>query len=109
MLFKNYITNKNYNTNKKSRKAVDIEQIDLWKYEDKDLETHFKPLDFWLVTTEKTYGPFGSSKLNSRKPITIPIEDGDVLAQVTNYFIYPNEYNEPIFYTNKKCFSFYVS
>ena len=88
---------------------MDIEQIDLWKCEDKDLETHFQPLDFWLVTTEKTYGPFGSSDLKSRKPITIPIEDGDVLAQVTSYFIYPNEYNEPIFYINKKCFSFYVS
>ena len=61
------------------------------------------------MTTKKKYGPFGASDSDQRKQISIPIDNGDVLGQVTYYFIYANEYDEPISFKNQKCFSFYVS
>ena len=104
-----HYTLSNHYTWSNSLKAADTGEIDLWQRKDKDLEHYFQSLNFHIVTTKKTYGPFGSSDLNQQKQISIPIENGDVLAQVTNYFIYSNEYDEPISFQNEKCFSFYVS
>ena len=83
-------------------------RIYLYECEEKDLEKYFQLLNFRLVTTKKKYGSFGSSDLEFRKPITIPIENGDVLAQITNNFIYQDEYYQPTVFENEKCFSFYV-
>ena len=83
-------------------------RIYLYECEEKDLEKYFQLLNFRLVTTKKKYGPFGSSDLEFRKPIAIPIENRDVLAQMTNYFIYQDEKCQPTVFENEKCFTFYV-
>ena len=94
-------------------KAIDEHLLDqkfifLCDCGEKDLEKYFQLLNFRLVTTKKKYGPFGSSDLEFREPIAIPIENGDVLAQMTNYFIYQDEDYQPTVFENEKCFSFYV-
>ena len=77
-------------------------------------ETYFQLSNFRLVTNNTIYGPYGSSdsRVNrriQRKPVIIPIDNGDVVAQAINSFIYPNKDDEPVHLTNRKCFSFYVS
>ena len=88
-----------------SVKAVDQEIL-----EEEQLENYFKLSNLCLVTNKgHTKGPYGSTDLLGRKPVTISIENGNVLAQATCNFIYPGEENKPIDFTNRKCFSFYVS
>ena len=88
-----------------SVKAVDQEIL-----EEEQLENYFKLSNLCLVTNKgHTKGPYGSTDLLERKPVTISIENGNVLAQATCNFIYPDEENKPIDFTNRKCFSFYVS
>ena len=66
----------------------------------------FLPSQFCLVLSDgHKYGPFGTDSIG-RKPVTIQIGNGDVLAQATSSFIY--YYGEKTF-KNDKCFSFYVS
>ena len=96
-------------------KAVDEEllypdDIYLSDLEDEELEDYFKLSNLCLVTNKgHTYGPYGSTNLLGRKPVIICIDNGNVLAQATCNFIYPDEENKPIDFTNRKCFSFYVS
>ena len=93
-------------------KAVDQELLDsdLSDLEDEELEDYFKLSNLCLVTNNgHTYGPYGSTDLLGRKPVTISIENGNVLAQATCNFIYPDEEDKPIDFTNRQCFSFYVS
>ena len=98
-----------------SVKAVDQEILEfknicLSDLEEEQLENYFKLSNLCLVTNNgHTYGPYGSTDLLGRKPVTISIENGNVLAQATCNFIYPDEEDKPIDFTNRKCFSFYVS
>ena len=65
------------------------------------------PSNFCLISSDgHTYGPFGTDSLG-RKPVTIQIGTGDVLAQATSSFIY-GYYGDKTF-KNDECFSFYVS
>ena len=89
------------------QKSKDMYVSDL---EDEELEDYFKLSNLCLVTNNgHTYGPYGSTDLLGRKPVTISIENGNVLAQATCNFIYPDEEDKPIDFTNRQCFSFYVS
>ena len=64
------------------------------------------PSKFCLISSDgHKYGPFGTDSLG-RKPVTIQIDNGDVLAQATSSFIY---HGGSIIFKNDKCFSFYVS
>ena len=82
------------------------EGIWLGHLEDEDLKKLFLPSKFYLISSNgHTYGPFGTDSLG-RKPVTIQIGNGDVLAQATSSFIYDG--GEKTF-KNDKCFSFYVS
>ena len=69
----------------------------------------FKLSNFRLMTNKTSYGPFGFPDFRVRKPVIIPIHNGDVVAQAISKFIYSNEDYEPVRLTNQKCFSFYVS
>ena len=68
-----------------------------------------------LRTNHKEYGPFGNLRHDSRMlrmftyVYNIPIERGDVLAQVTDNFIYHRRNLEPIGFKSIECFGFYVS
>ena len=98
----------------KSLKAVDVElllseEIYLSDLEENELEKYFQLSNFRLVTNKTSYGPFGCSDSPLRKPVAVPIENGNVLAQAMSSFIYPNDDDEPVHYSNSKCFSFYVS
>ena len=96
-------------------KAVDEQllypdDIYLSDLEDEELEDYFKLSNLCLVTNNgNTYGPYGSTNLLGKKPVIICIDNGNVLAQATCNFIYPDEENKPIDFTNRQCFSFYVS
>ena len=95
-----------------SLKAVDHELLDsdLSDLQDEELEDYFKLSNLCLVTNKgHTYGPYGSTDLLGREPVTICINNGNVLAQATCNFTYPGEGDKPIDFTNRKCFSFYVS
>ena len=73
---------------------------------DEELKKYFVPSKFCLNSSYgHTYGPFETDS-QERKPVTIQIGNGDVLAQATSSFIY--YYGEKTF-KNDKCFSFYVS
>ena len=98
----------------KSIKAVDeellaSEGIELSELEGEELENHFKLSNLCLVTNKGlTHGPFGTNVL-ARNPVTICIDNGNVLDHATSNFIYLNEYCEPVTLSNDRCFSFYVS
>ena len=82
------------------------EKIKLTSLEDEELKKYFVPSKFCLVTnTGEKFGPYGTDSLG-RKPVTIKIGTGDVLAQATSSFIY--EVGSKLF-KNDECFSFYVS
>ena len=98
----------------KSIKAVDeellaSEDIELSELEGEELENHFKLSNFCLVTNKgHKHGPFGTNIL-ARNPVSISIDEGNVLAHLTLNFIYANDDCEPVTISNDKCFSFYVS
>ena len=74
--------------------------------EDEELKKYFLPSKFCLISSEgHTYGPFGTDSFG-RKPVTILIDNGDVIAQATSSFIYDDGRET---FKNDKCFSFYVS
>ena len=76
---------------------------------DEELQEWFQPSNFCLITSNgHKHGPFGTN-LRGRKPITIPIHNGNVLAQASFNFIYPDDFNRPVYFSNEKCFSFLVS
>ena len=88
------------------RELVNDCGIFLEHLEDEELIKYFVPSKFCLISSYgHKYGPFGTDSLG-RKPVTIQIGNGDVLAQATSSFIY--YYGEKTF-KNDKCFSFYVS
>ena len=98
----------------KSIKATDIvllesKEIYLSDLEDEELQNHFQISNFRLVTNKRSYGPFGCTDSLVRKPVTILIDKGDVIAQAVTSFIFPNDNDEPVYYSDSKCFSFYVS
>ena len=98
----------------KSIKATDnelllSEEIYLSDLEDEELQNHFQISNFRLVTNKRSYGPFGCTDSHVRKPVTIHIDKGDVIAQAVTSFIYPNDDDEPVSYSDSKCFSFFVS
>ena len=73
---------------------------------DEELKKYFVPSNFCLISSDgHKYGPFGTDTLG-RKPVTIQIDNGDVLAQATSSFIYDGGYK---IFKNDECFSFYVS
>ena len=85
------------------RESRDIELGDL---EDQELKKYFLPSKFCFISSDDhTYGPFGTDSIG-RKPVTIQIDNGDVLAQATSSFIYDGGRKT---FKNDKCFSFYVS
>ena len=98
----------------KSIKAVDeellaSEDIELSELEGEALENHFKLSNLCLVTNKgQKYGPFGTNIL-ARNPVSISIDEGNVLAHLTVNFIYANDDREPVTISNDTCFSFYVS
>ena len=80
--------------------------IYLRNLEDEELKKYLVPSNFCLMSSDgHKYGPFGTDSLG-RKPVTIQIGNGDVLAQATSSFIY--EYGRKLF-KSLECFSFYVS
>ena len=81
-------------------------RIHLEDLKDEELKKYFVPSNFCLISSDgHTYGPFGTDSLG-RKPVTIQIGNGDVLAQATSSFIYDG--GDKLL-NNKECFSFYVS
>ena len=84
----------------------DCEDIELEELEDEELKKYFVPSNFCLISSDgHKYGPFGTDSLG-RKPVTIQIGNGDVLAQATSSFIYDGGRKT---FKNDECFSFYVS
>ena len=82
------------------------ENIEISALKDEKLKKCFLPSKFCLISSDgHTYGPFGTDSLG-RKPVTIQIGNGDVLAQATSSFIYDMGRET---FKNDKCFSFYVS
>ena len=80
---------------------------ELHKSKDIELKKYFLPSIFCLISSDgQKYGPFGTDSLG-RKPFTIQIDNGDVLAQATSSFIYDG--GEKTFKNDKSVFSFYVS
>ena len=76
---------------------------------DEELRKCFVPSNLCLISNNgQTYGPFGTDSLR-RKPVTIQIGNGDVLAQATSSFIYGDFLFGLRTFKNDKCFSFYVS
>ena len=72
---------------------------------DEELKKYFLPSNFCLISNNgQKYGPFGTHS-KGRKPVTIQIGNGDVLAQATSSFLYDGDKT----FKNDKCFSFYVS
>ena len=88
--------------------SVEAKQEDsrLENFEDEELKKYFVPSNFCLISNNgHKYGPFGTDSLE-RMPVTIQIDNGDVLAQATSSFIY--NYGRKSF-KSLECFSFYVS
>ena len=80
--------------------------IRLEDLKDEGLKKYFVPSNFCLISSDgHKYGPFGTDSLG-RKPVTIQIGNGDVLAQATSSFIYAGGRKT---FKNDECFSFYVS
>ena len=70
------------------------------------IEFYFLLSNFYLILNNgQKYGPFGTDSFE-RKPVTIKIGNGDVLAQATSSFIYGRGKKT---IKSDKCFSFYVS
>ena len=79
--------------------------IRLEDLKDEALKKYFVPSNFCLISSDgQKYGPFGTDSLG-RKPVTIQIGNGDVLAQTTSSFIYHLGY---VTFKSAECFSFYV-
>ena len=81
--------------------------------EDEELKKYFVPSKFCLVlNTGEKFGPYGTDSLG-RKPVTILIDNGDVLAQGTSSFLYlagsKFEFVKMTTFKNDECFSFCVS
>ena len=69
--------------------------------------SYLLPSQFCLVSSDgHKYGTFGTD-LIGRKPVTIQIGNGDVIAQATSSFIY-GTFSDKLF-KSVECFSFYVS
>ena len=90
----------------KSVKAVDdfelfeSEYIYLAELESEELENYFKLSNLCLVTNKgHTHGPFGTNLL-ARKPVTICIDNGNVLDHVISNFIYPDVSLRPVSLSN---------
>ena len=84
----------------------DCGDIELRNLEYEELKKYFVPSNFSLISnTGHKYGPFGTDSFG-RKPVTILIDNGDVIAQATSSFIYDDDEKT---FKNDKCFSFYVS
>ena len=84
----------------------DSKKILLRSLEDEELKKYFLPSQFCIFSSDDhTYGPYGTDSIG-RKPVTIPIGNGDVLDQATSSFIYKVGVKT---FKNDKCFSFYVS
>ena len=82
------------------------ERIFLEDLKDEELKKYFVPSNLCLISNNgNKYGPFGTDSLG-RKPVTIQIGNGDVLAQATSSFIYDNGRK---LFKSLECFSFYVS
>ena len=76
---------------------------------DEEFKKYFVPSKFCLISNNgHKYGPFGTDSLG-RKPVTIQIGNGDVLAQATSSFIYYGGISVYKIFNNEECFSFYVS
>ena len=61
--------------------------IELEELEDEELKKYFLPSNLFIFSSDDhTYGPFGTDSIG-RKPVTIQIGNGDVLAQATSSFI----------------------
>ena len=90
-----------------NRELVNDCGIYLGDLKDEELKKYFVPSNFCLISSDgHKYGPFGTDSLG-RKPVTIQIGNGDILAQATSSFVYES-YGYRTF-KNDKCFSFYVS
>ena len=90
-----------------------VKGIRLKELEYEELKKYFVPSMFCLVTnTGKKYGPYGTDSLG-RKPVTILIDNGDVLAQGTSSFLYlagsKLTNTKMTTFKNDECFSFCVS
>ena len=79
--------------------------------EDEELKKYCLPTNLCLLSShdsydpyEYSYGPFGTNLFDG-KPVTIQIDNGDVLAQATS-FIYHFSHKK---FESVECFSFYVS
>ena len=84
----------------------DCEDIELAELCNKELKKYFLPSQFCLISSYgNKYGPFGTDTLG-RKPVTIQIGNGDVLAQATSSFIYDGGRET---FKSVDCFTFYVS
>ena len=98
----------------KSIKAMDeellaSEDIKLSELKGEELENHFKLSNLCLLTNKgHKHGPFGTN-IFARNPVSISIDEGNVLAHLTLNFIYANEDRKPVTISNDTCFSFYVS
>ena len=85
---------------------LEDENFDLWRFKDKELKRYLLPSKFSLISSDDhTYGPFGIDSFG-KKPVTIQIDNGEVLAQATSSFLY--DYGRKLF-KSLECFSFYVS
>ena len=85
------------------------ENILLEKLEDEELKKYFVPSNLCLIKSDgHKYGSFGTDSLG-RKPVTIQIGNGDVLAQATSSFICFRVHTKKSAFKIDKCFSFYVS
>ena len=83
--------------------------MDIWDLKNEELENYFQLSNLCLFTSNgHKHGPFGKN-LVARERVVIPIDDGNVVAQSIQDFIYPTEDDEPVHYSNSKCFTFCVS
>ena len=73
------------------------------------LKKYCQPVNFRLITTKQSFGPFGSSDTTGRVKMEIPIESADITSQVTNHFVYLDYSLQFQIFTNQKCFTFHVS
>ena len=87
----------------------DSKYIDFCDLKDEKLQKCCQPSNFCLITSNgHKHGPFGTHLLG-RKPVTVSTDNGNVLAQAALNFIYPDDNDCPIYFSNEKCFSFLVS
>ena len=80
--------------------------ISLWKLNNEELKKYFLPSNLFIFSSDDhTYGPFGTDSIK-RKPVTIQIGNGDLIAQATSSFIYDGGRGT---FKSVECFTFYVS